>query len=73
MTRSAHVWVVIDVETLTPVAAFTVKHELARWQVGRRAEEYALWRLRWNGPQDQERVWLDWATLDPVEQEGKGS
>lgn len=31
MARSPAVWIVIDDATKTPVAAFTVKHELCTW------------------------------------------
>lgn len=66
MSRSTYTWVVTEVESKEPVAAFTVKHELAHWQIGRWHEDYVVWRFRFFG---QLRVRLDWSTLEPVQEQ----
>jgi len=66
MSRSAYIWVVADA-TPVPVAAFTVKHELAGWLERRQEGRSGLriTRLR-DGRTPSEAVALDPTTLEPT-------
>lgn len=66
MSRSTYIWVVTRMER-SPVAAFTVKHELAAWlerSPGDRSE-LRITRLR-DGRTSSEPVVLDPITLEPA-------
>lgn len=65
MSRSQYVWVVTAPGKGTPVAAFTVKHELVRWLGEHTPYEVDIARFR-----DQKPVWLDPCTLEPRDSSG---
>jgi hypothetical protein len=45
MARATNTYVVMPEGCMTPIAAFTVKHELLTW-VGVRAVQYRIWRIK---------------------------
>lgn len=45
MARASNVYVVIPQGCMTPIAGFTVKHELLRW-IGGQAVKHRVWRVR---------------------------
>ena len=52
MARSSYIYLVQDKDlNRTPVAAFTVKHELATW-LSRNPGNYTLWRIGDGGHRD---------------------
>lgn len=66
MSRSQYVWVICEpigdaLTGGTPIAAFTVKYECARW-IGGRSTRVNVARFRHH---EQRPLWLNPETLDP--------
>jgi hypothetical protein len=42
--RSKYIYIITDIQTDTPVIAFTYKHDLAEWLYRQNPQQYAYWR-----------------------------
>lgn len=55
MSRSTHVWVVVHTGCI-PIAAFTVRHELAGWCERSLPDDARVWRVTDGGNQRRHEI-----------------